>query len=263
MRGRAFQSRRFRLAAGAVAVLAVATAAFTTALAADSHAQAVVRPANTTKPSVGGTPANGNTLTANRGRWSGTQPMTFTYQWQRCNAQAEGCVTIPGATTGNFVVSGADVGRTLRVRVAARNSKGAAASTSNVTVLVGPGTVPSIPVSSVPREERLIVADVVFSPNPVRSRGQVISARVQVKDSRGLLVNGANVFMRATPRVTSGDTKATGMDGWATLQFTPNQNFRIRQGYNTQFYVYAHRVGESSLAGIGGHRLVQVRTSPR
>ena len=243
--------------------IATAGAVFATVLAGDSYAQTAQRPSNTARPAISGTPANGNTLTASRGRWNGTRPLTFTYQWLRCNAQAEGCVSIPGATTATFVVSGADVGRMLRVRVTARNAQGSASSTSNPTVLVGAGAVQSIPVSSVPRDERLVVADVRFSPNPVTSRNQTITARVLVKDTRGLLVNGATVFMRATPRVTSGDTKQTASDGWATLNFTPNENFRVRTGYNTQFYVEAFRFGESRLAGITGTRLVQVRTANR
>ncbi len=263
MRHTAMQNRlqrSYSVLLAVAAAVATAGAAFAAVLAGDSYAQAAVAPSNAARPAISGTPANGNTLTANRGRWNGTAPITFRYQWLRCNAQAEGCVTIPGATTTTFVVSGADVARTLRVRVTARNAQGSTSSTSNQTVLVGAGNVQSIPVSSVPREERLVVADVRFSPNPVTSRSQTITARVLVKDTRGLLVNGASVFMRATPRVTSGDTKLTANDGWATLQFTPNTNFRVRTGYNVQFYVEAFRFGESVLAGITGHRLVQVRT---
>ena len=245
------------------AAVATVGAAFATVLAADSLAQAPVRPSNTARPTISGTPANGLTLTANRGRWRGTPAPTFTYQWLRCNAQAEGCVTILGATAVTYTASGADVARTLRVRVTARNSAGSASATSNATVQVGAGNVVSIPASQVPREERLVVSDIRFSPNVVTSRNQVITARVLVKDTRGLLVNGVNVFMRATPRVTSGDTKLTGNDGWATLHFTPNQNFRVRTGYNVQFYIQAYRQGESLLAGIAGFRLVQVRTANR
>ena len=243
---------------------AVATAgAFAAVLAGDSHAQTAVRPSNAARPTISGTPANGFTLTANRGRWRGTPPIAFSYQWLRCNAQAEGCITIPGATAATYAVTGSDVARTLRVRVTARNAHGSASSTSLQTVAVGAGSVVSIPVSSVPREERLVVADIRFSPNPVTSRTQAITARVQVKDTRGLLVNGANVFMRATPRVTSGDTELTGNDGWATLQMTPNRNFRVRTGYNVQFYIQAYRQGEPLLTGIAGFRLVQVRTANR
>jgi hypothetical protein len=177
----------------------------------------------------------------------------------RCNAQGEGCVGIPGATAQTYTASGADVARTLRVRVTARNSAGSTSATSRATTVVGPGAVQSIPVSSVPREERLVVSDIRFSPSRVTGRNQVITAQVLVKDTRGLLVNGVNVFMRATPRVTNGDTKVTGNDGWATLQLPPNRNFRFRPGHNLQFFIQAYRQGESLLAGIAGFRLVQVR----
>ena len=244
--------------------VATAVAAFMTVLAGDSHAQTATRPSNTARPTIAGTPANGVTLQANRGRWTGNPAPTFTYQWLRCNAQADGCVSIPGATATTYTPSGADVARTIRVRVTARNSQGSTGATSNATGVVGAGSVASIPATQVPREERLVVSDIRFEPNIVTSRNQVITARVLVKDTRGLLVNGVNVFMRATPRVTSGDTKVTGNDGWATLQFTPNRNFRVpRTGYNVQFFIQAYRTGESLLAGIAGFRLVQVRTANR
>jgi hypothetical protein len=262
MRDQSILRRPHSVVLAAAAAVATVGAAFAT-VAADSLAQAPVRPSNIARPTISGTPANGLTLTANRGRWKGTPAPTFTYQWLRCNAQAEGCVTILGATAVTYTASGADVARTLRVRVTARNSAGSASATSNATVQVGAGNVVSIPASQVPREERLVVSDIHFSPNVVTSRNQVITARVLVKDTRGLLVNGVNVFMRATPRVTSGDTKLTGNDGWATLHFTPNQNFRVRTGYNVQFYIQAYRQGESLLAGIAGFRLVQVRTANR
>ena len=44
-------------------------------------------PVNTAPPSVTGTPADGGTLTADPGTWSGTTPIDFTYQWQRCEAR--------------------------------------------------------------------------------------------------------------------------------------------------------------------------------
>ncbi len=265
MRDTAIQNRLRRTYSVLLAVAAaVATAsAAATVLAGDSHAQTATRPSNTARPTIAGTPANGVALQANRGRWTGTPAPTFTYQWLRCNAQADGCVNLPGATATTYTPSGADVARTIRVRVTARNSQGSTGATSNATGVVGAGSVPSIPASQVPRDERLVVSDIRFEPNIVTSRNQVITARVLVKDTRGLIVNGVNVFMRATPRVTSGDTKVTGNDGWATLQFTPNRNLRVRTGYNIQFFIQAYRTGESLLAGIAGFRLVQVRTANR
>ncbi len=45
------------------------------------------RPNNLTPPSIAGEPVLGETLTADPGFWSGTQPITFTYQWRSCNRQ--------------------------------------------------------------------------------------------------------------------------------------------------------------------------------
>jgi hypothetical protein len=242
------------------AAVAAAGAAFATVLAGDSHAQ-VGAPNNVTPPTITGNAANGNRLQAHRGTWVGTSPITFVYQWLRCNREGEGCNGISGATEDNYTPTGNDVGRTLRVRVTGRNDQGSDTATSNQTALVTQGTARSVPASSVPNDERLIVSNVRFSPNPVTSRNQVITATVTVKDTRGLLIRDARVFMRATPRVTTGDTKATGDDGVATLQFVPNQRMKIRRGFNVQFFIKAFREGDPVLAGIAGYRLVQVRTS--
>jgi hypothetical protein len=223
------------------------------------------RPVNTERPSISGTPTPGNRLQANRGSWDGDEPMTFGFRWLRCDAQGNGCNDIGGATNNEYVVQDADVGRTLRVRVTARNDAGTTSATSAQTVVVQqqpPPTPPgqSVPASSVPKGERLIVSDVRFSPNPVRSRVDPITVQVRVKDTRGLIIREALVFMRSTPRVTSGDRRATGTDGWVTFQLVPNANFpQPRNGFNVQFFVKAYRAGDPPLAGIAGYRLVQVR----
>jgi hypothetical protein len=245
---------------GVAAAVAAVGAAFSATLAGDSYAQTGA-PNNTALPTISGTTTNGARLQANRGTWTGTAPITYTYQWRRCNAQGDGCSPIADATADNYTLQGADVGRTIRVRVTARNTQGTRMATSNATTVVQQGSVQSVPASSVPNDERLVVSDIRFSPRPVTSRNEVITARVLVKDTRGLLIRDARVFMRATPRVTSGDTQATGADGWATLQFTPNSQFRVRTGFNVQFFVKAFREGDPVLAGIAGYRLVQVRTA--
>ena len=245
---------------GMATAVAAVGAAFAVTLPSDSYAQAPA-PVNTVPPTISGTAANGSRLQANRGTWVGTAPITYSHQWLRCNAQGEACGSIADATTDEYTVTGADVGRTLRVRVTARNNQGSSTATSAATSVVQRGNAQSVPVTSVPNDERLVVSDVKFSPTPVTSRNQVITARVLVKDTRGLLVRDARVFMRATPRVTTGDTQATGADGWATLQFTPNRQFRVRTGYNVQFFIKAFREGDPVLAGIAGYRLVQVRTA--
>ena len=92
-------------------------------------------PRNTGLPTVSGTPAVGQTLTAAAGSWAGS-PTSFAYQWQRCDAAGAACTGIPGATGQTYVVAGADLGSTLRVAATARNTVGSAAATSAPTSVV-------------------------------------------------------------------------------------------------------------------------------
>ncbi len=243
-------------AAGAVAALG---AAFAAALAGDSHAQTAA-PVNTVPPAATGQAATGTRLQASAGTWTGTPPLELAFLWLRCNPAGESCAEIPAANADTYVAQAADVGQTLRVRVTARNDAGSQAATSPQTAVVQQGP-ESVAVTAIPRDERLVVSQVRFLPSVVTSRSQPLQAQVRIRDTRGLLVQGARVFMRATPRVTSGDTQATGADGWATLTLTPNVNFRVRTGYNVQFFIQAFREGDPALAGIAGYRLVQVRTN--
>ena len=95
-----------------------------------------VPPSNETAPTVSGTPAIGTTLTASTGTWSGTEPMTFAYQWRLCDASGAGCIDIPGATASTFGVDAADVGSTLQVAVTASNAGGSSTATSAPTDVV-------------------------------------------------------------------------------------------------------------------------------
>ena len=45
---------------------------------------AIVRPVNTSLPSIAGPAALGRKLTGSRGTWSGTRPIRFAQQWRRC-----------------------------------------------------------------------------------------------------------------------------------------------------------------------------------
>lgn len=237
-------------------------------------------PRNTTIPTITGTAQEGQTLTAQPGTWSGTQPITFTYQWLRCDASGNACANIAGATGRTYVPTGADIGRSLRVRVRARNDGGSRTATSAGTAAVrqaGPGgqiRLPngrtSVPIDSVALPTRLIVDEVRFSPNPVRSRTRPFTVRVHVSDTRGFVVRGALVFIRSTPLLTSVPPEtATGLDGWVTFRVTPRRSrpglvFPLRRGLNVQFYVQARKAGERLLYGVTGTRLVQVHTaSPR
>ena len=224
------------------------------------------RPVNTTEPAISGTARVGSTLQANRGQWAGDQPITYTYVWLRCNDKGENCSEIQGANDTTYEVRDADTGRTIRVRVIARNDRGSTSAISNPTGVVGSNQPPPNPSGSLPVSQlqaagdRLVVATVNFSPNPVTSRTAPITARVRFTARGGRPVSGAAVFMRATPRVVQGQTAQTGTDGWVTLTLVPNNQFpQPRSGFNVQFFVKASKPGDPGLGGIAGYRLVQVR----
>ena len=98
-------------------------------------------PANTSPPTITGTPRVGETLTAQNGTWS-NNPTAFQYQWQRCNATGGSCVNIPGAIQKTYLLTSADAGRTMRVRVTGINAEGAVNARSAPTAVVAPSTAP-------------------------------------------------------------------------------------------------------------------------
>ena len=103
-----------------------------------SSATAVVTataPVNTVPPAVSGTAGVGRTLTATTGTWSGTTPVQFTFQWERCPSSGGTCAPITGATAASYVVVATDAGSAIRVVVTATNVVGSTSATSpSVTV---------------------------------------------------------------------------------------------------------------------------------
>ena len=98
-----------------------------------------------------------------------------------------------GFRDDSYVLREGDVGKTMRARVIARNSRGEATRlTAQSGVVQGPQAPPgpagvitlpngekSIPVTSVPSNERLVVDQAQFSPSPVRSRTEPITVRIK------------------------------------------------------------------------------------
>ena len=94
-------------------------------------------PALVAPPSITGTASAGSRLVASSGTWTTVAPVTYGYQWHRCNATGAKCTSVHGATGAGYTLTGKDVGGTLGVTVTA-----AAGGGSNVayTSLVGPIT---------------------------------------------------------------------------------------------------------------------------
>jgi hypothetical protein len=101
-------------------------------------------PANTSYPVIteasgDSAPTVGHTLTASTGTWTGTFPITFAYQWKRCEAAdpVNGeCLEIRGATGSSYTVTPADYGMRIRVAVSATNRDGRHTQNSEVTPTV-------------------------------------------------------------------------------------------------------------------------------
>ena len=72
----------------------------------------------------------GSTLTADAGHLDQHAPLTYTYQWVRCDAAGANCVDIPGATSSSYKADAADEGKVLKVRVTATNGGGSGNATS-------------------------------------------------------------------------------------------------------------------------------------
>jgi hypothetical protein len=110
-----------------------------------------VAPANLAPPTVstGDPPREDDVITSSPGLWSGSP--TLAYQWLRCNGFGGDCQEIPGATGTQYTLVGADVDRTLRIRVLASSAGGTTIAESGPTAAV---------------REPPLSARLVVSPNP-------------------------------------------------------------------------------------------------
>jgi hypothetical protein len=104
------------------------------------------KPFAKTLPAAVGTAQVGQTLGWDTGFWFGNP--TFSYQWRRCDASGANCSDIPGATSGTYSPSQADVGSTLRIRVAATDPLGTSTADSPPTAVVAGPNFTEIPPSN-------------------------------------------------------------------------------------------------------------------
>jgi sugar lactone lactonase YvrE len=112
----------------------------TTAASPPTEVVAPAPPENVNPPWISGTQEEGMALTAELGEWSGTPPLTYTYQWQSCDGLGEGCLDIPGATEASYELQASDVGATVRVNVTATNGEGFASRYTEATTVIVPRT---------------------------------------------------------------------------------------------------------------------------
>ena len=87
-------------------------------------------------PTIVGAAQSGKRVTAVPGEWSGGKPLTFSFQWQRCDASGLNCVPIPGATLSTYLPTTDDLGHALTVAVTASATAGVASAVSPATLAV-------------------------------------------------------------------------------------------------------------------------------
>lgn len=256
---------RLRVRVTATNAEGVATAA--------SNPTAVVRgsarPRNVEPPVISGTPVLGQTLTAEPGTWSGTQPLSFSVQWLRCNRTGGGCSSIAGATSRTYTLRQDDVGTTLRIRVTARNSIGTTSATSVPTAVVASGA-PSgcpagsgpVPVEQVSPPARLLVDRFHVVPNPIPRSATSLLVRFHVSACGGRSVAGALVYATAVPynQFSIPPEQQTDAEGWVTMQMQRLGGFPAasRQTLLVMF-ARARKAGEPVLGGISTRRLISFR----
>lgn len=228
-------------------------------------------PSSVAAPVISGAAQEGQTLVSTRGEWAGSQPMDLDLRWQRCDRNGLACANISGATSDRYVLTSADVGNRVRVAVIASNRAGRSTAFSRTTDVVsakGPALPPgairlpdgsiSIPVTSVALPQRLIVSSLEFSPNPLRSRDDLIRARFRIVDTRGYVVRGALVFAIPLPYgwTTQPPETVSGTDGWAEVQLRATPQLPKRAAI--VMFVRARKPGDNVLAGVSTRRLVQM-----
>jgi len=241
--------------------------------AAASNPTAIVqgsaRPRVVGPPTISGSPVLGATQTADPGTWSGTQPITFSYQWRSCNRTGGSCSSISGATAKTYVAKQSDVGGTLRVRVTARNSIGNETATSAPTAVIStaaptgcPGGNGPMNISQVTPPARLQVDQFHVSPNPIpRSTGGLV-VRFHVSACGGRDVAGALVYVTAVPynQFAIPPEQQTGGDGWVTLRMDRLGGFPAAKNQSLLvMFTRARKGGEPILAGISTRRLISFR----
>jgi len=251
------------LAAGLVTVLVVAGLS----IAAGSSA-----PANSAVPAITGTTQEGSTLTGSSGSWSGTTPITYSYQWRRCDKNGGSCSNINGATTSTYTLKAADVGHTVRVRVTAKNADGSAQATSDNTATIvkqpsAPTTVNGCPVtgsgtldvSQITSPAHLVIDGQSASPSVISRSAQTVTLRFHVSACNGRDVQNALVLAEAIP-FEQFDVPAevpTDANGWATVTLRQAQWFPASSRQQVlAIFVRARKTGEPLLAGIAARRLV-------
>jgi surface protein len=126
-------------------------------------AAVAVAPSNSVAPVISGSASVGSILTTTDGTWTGTLPITFTYQWYR------GATLIASATSSTYTTQPADIGFAVSCQVTGTNIAGASTASSNVitpTAIAPVNTVAPVISGSTPVGSILTTTDGTWTGTP-------------------------------------------------------------------------------------------------
>ena len=212
-------------------------------------------------------------LTTTNGTWSGTTPLSFSYQWRRCDKNGGACANISGANDNTYKLTAPDDGGSVRVVVTAKNSDGSANGTSGPTAVIGGPSnsgcptnksANTAPIAELAPPARLQIVAFKVTTGPINKQTQSFSLQVRVGSTCGIDIQGASVYVTAVPynQFDIPNERLTGNDGTATLSFTRLSNFPASsKQQQLTLFIRATKPGEDILAGVSTRRLVAVNFS--
>lgn len=180
-------------------------------------------------PAINGTAEQGFALTASHGSYSygGTPvtPQSFTYQWQRCDAMGNACVSIAGATGQSYTLTSADVGHTIRVTETAsytppgQTTAVTASSRSAATRVVTPPGGPKVVATTLPADGITRTAATLHG--TISPAGAAVTWQFQFGQSTN--------YNKGTPiqTITSGRTTPQSVK-WGLINLKPNTTYHFR-----------------------------------
>ena len=274
----------------AIPVVAVVVLMASLAVAAGTgFARPAAAPSNTAPPAISGKAQVGQTLKADNGTWSGTAPITYTYQWRICNETGGACHDISGAQGNEYTLKSGDAGNTIRAVVTAKNADGSSSATTvpsaQIAAASGGGTTTTTSttttttpapgangcptgggthnVSSISLPARLNVDQLTVSPATITHSTRTLTARFHVSGCGGS-VQGALVYATAVPygMFPVPNEQPTGADGWVSIDFHATAGFPVSAKQQLLvMFARARKPGENLLGGISTRRLVSFKVA--
>lgn len=183
----------------------------------NSNAVIIGTPRNNSVPTISGTVAINNTLTASDGTWESgiaDSSMDTSYQWQGCSTT---CATlsnysdISGSTSSTFVIPGTQIGNKIRVQVTKTNSQTRSATAVSV------GTT-----NTVPNPTALT--------NLVASNGTLVPTFSSSQESYSISLGNGISSLNLTPTFSSASLTVNGVPATSGLA---SGNILLNVGSNT------------------------------